>query len=201
EYFMVIDAILGILIVWGFYTGFTRGIIKTVFTIISYAFGVMAVIKFGRPATNFLREAFNSNEPLMFIPGYLLAFFLTMLLIRLIARTLEGFLQTANINIINQVAGGILFAVLNAFIYSAILWFLVQSSIVSTQATAESRSYVYLEKLPGQVRNTWEKLAPTFKQFWEKSLEDMDRLKEKMEVERTESEPVIRDIEEPSNGE
>jgi membrane protein required for colicin V production len=55
---MVIDAILGILVLWGFYIGFSRGIIKTVFTVISYAFGVMAVIKFGKPATNFFKTSF-----------------------------------------------------------------------------------------------------------------------------------------------
>ena len=191
---MVIDAILAIVAAWGFYIGFSRGIIKTVFTVVSYAFGVMAVIKFGRPATNFLKETFNSNEAYMFIPGYLLAFFLTMLVIRLIGRSLEGLLETAQINIINQVAGGVLFASLNVLVYSVLLWFGVNSHIVSQEAVGGSQSYVYLEKFPGKMRQVWDTVAPSFKQFWDNSVEDMDRIKEKMEVKRTESEPVIRDF-------
>ena len=193
---MVIDAILGILVLWGFYIGFSRGIIKTVFTVISYAFGVMAVIKFGKPATNFLKQAFNTDEAYMFIAGYLLAFFLTIIIIRLIAQSLEGLLKTANINVINQVAGGILFASLNVLIYSALIWFGTQSHLISDKSIEESKTYVYLEQFPAKMRHFWDVVSPTFKQFWDHSAEEMDRWKDKLDTERTESEPVIRDLDE-----
>lgn len=191
---MVIDAILAIIAIWGFYIGFSRGIIKTFFTVVSYAFGVMAIIKFGRPATNFLKEIFNTDEAYMFIAGYLLAFFLTMLIIRLIGRSLEGILETAQINIVNQVAGGALFAALNVFIYSVILTFGYNAKVVTQEAVDKSSTYVYLEKFPEKVYRAWDTVSPTFKQFWDNSVEDMDRLKEKMDVKRTDSEPVIRDF-------
>ncbi len=190
----MIDAILGIIVVWGFYIGFSRGIIKTVFTIISYAFGFMAVIKFGQPATNFLKEIFDTNEALMFIPGYLLAFFLTMLIIRLIARSLEGILETAQINIINQIAGGVLFAGLNTLIFSVLLMFGLNAGIVEESTVDKSYTYPYVKEFPGKVKDVWQAVAPSFKEFWDKSVEDMDRLREKMDVERSKSEPVIRDL-------
>lgn len=191
---MVIDAILAIVAVWGFYMGFSRGIIKTVFTIISLLFGFMAAVRFGPAATRFLEDIFDSNEPLMFIAGFLLAFFLTMMIIRLLASGLEGLLKTANINVINQVAGGILFGALNILIFSVLVWFGRQSHLVTDETVNSSFSYVYLEKFPGKMRGVYESVKPSFMEFWDESVKFMDRMEEKMEVERTESEPVIRDL-------
>jgi membrane protein required for colicin V production len=195
---MVIDAILAIVAIWGFYMGFSRGIIKTVFTIISLLFGFMAAVRFGPAATRFLEDIFNSNEPLMFIAGFLLAFFLTMIIIRLIASGLEELLKTANINVINQVAGGILFGALNILIFSVLVWFGRRSHIVTDETISKSFSYTYLEKFPGKMRGLYDTLKPSFMEFWDESVKFMDRMEEKMEMERTESEPVIRDISDDS---
>lgn len=195
---MVIDAILGILIIWGFYIGFSKGIIQTVFTLVSYGLGALAVVNFGEPATNFLKDVFNTNEGYMFIAGYILAFFLTMIIVRLIAQSLEGLLKSANINIINQVAGGILFAGLNVLVYSTLLWFGTQSHLVTEDSTKDSKSFVYLEQFPNKVRGVWDTVGPKFKQFMDFSAEEMERWGDRLNTERTESDPVIRDLEDDS---
>jgi hypothetical protein len=46
------------------------------------------------------------------------------------------------------------------------------------------------------MRHFWDVVSPTFKQFWDHSAEEMDRWKDKLDTERTESEPVIRDLDE-----
>ena len=103
---MVIDIIFFFMAIFGFYMGFTRGIIKTVFTVLSLLFGVVAAIKFGPSLTRFLESAFDYSNPLMFFAGLILAFMLTLILIRTLASGLEGVLQSANINIINKVGRG-----------------------------------------------------------------------------------------------
>lgn len=189
---MAIDAIFLILAGWGFFIGFSRGIIKTVFTFFSVVFGIMAAMKFGPAATRFLETAFGASSAWLFFAGTLLAFVLTMVIIRMIANFLEGILETANINIVNKFMGGMLFMALLTLMYSIILWVGEQAHVVTPKTTATSMTYPYLEAFPGQMRKVYDVASPSFKQFWDEAVEAMDKMQET--VERTESDPAIYDI-------
>ncbi|MEN0005331.1 MAG: CvpA family protein [Bacteroidota bacterium] len=190
---MVIDIIFAIVAGYGFYLGFSKGIIQTIFTILSVTFGLMAGFKFGPQMTKFLETSFNTEHALMFIAGFLLSFVLTMMFIRLFARGIEGLLQTANINIINQVAGGFLLAGMMILLFSMILWFGDKSHLIDKATKDESISYTYLEEFPSQVWYVGEQVKPIFEEFWDHSVDFMDKL-EQGGLERAESEPNIYDL-------
>ncbi|MBI5914049.1 MAG: CvpA family protein, partial [Bacteroidetes bacterium] len=145
---MIIDILFLIVGGWGFYQGYSRGIIKTVFTVFSIIFGLMAAFKFAPAATRFLETAFHSTSPLTFVAGFLLAFVLTMLLIRMTAQFFEKMLRSANINVINQFAGGVLLGSLYTLIYSLLLWFGDKSHIVTAENSAGSITYQHLRAFP-----------------------------------------------------
>ncbi len=174
---MVIDIIFLIIAAYGFWLGFSRGIIKTIFTLISYFFGLIAAFKFSPSATQLLESLF-SPHPLMFIAGFLLSFLLTMVIIRMLAKGLESILESVNINIINQVAGGALLAAVLVLVYSIILWFGNASHLISTQSKSESRTYAYLEQYPEQVWKVGVLLWPTIENFWHYSVDFMDDLQQ-----------------------
>lgn len=178
---------------YGFYLGFSKGIIKTVFTVLSIMFGLTAAFKFAPATTDFLESAFNNNNPLMLIAGFMLSFVVVMVLIRMIARGLEGMLKTANINIINQLAGGVLLGGVLILLYSVILWFGNQATLINDEAKRRSMTYEYLEKFPTQAKGIAYKMQPIFQEFWNQSLDMMDRLEEMKPVQE-ESQPNIYDI-------
>ena len=191
---MVIDIIFVIAAGYGFYLGFSRGIIQTVFTILSFLFGLVAAFKFAPAATNFLETAFNSDSALMFVAGFLLSFVLTMVIIRFFAKAIEGFLKTANINVVNQFAGGVLLGGVMILIYSVLLWFADQSHMIDYASKQQSFTYDYLEHFPGRVWTAYEFMEPSFKQFWDDSVDFMDKVRE-MGMERSEGDANIFDIE------
>ena len=189
---MAIDIIFVITMLYGFYLGFSKGIIKTVFTFLSILLGLTAAFKFTDGMTDFLVTTFNNNNPLMYVAGFLLSFVLVMVFIRMIARGLEGMMEATNINILNQLAGGVLLSGILILLYSVILWFGDQATLINQEAKNKSMTYVYLEKFPSQAKNIAYKVQPVFKNFWDQSLDMMDRLEE-MKV-REETEPNIYDI-------
>ena len=193
---MVIDIIFAIIAAYGFYLGFSKGIIRTIFTILSVAFGLMAAFKFGPATTNLLETTFNNNHPLMFIAGFLLSFVGTMFLIRLFAKGLEGILEKANINIVNQIAGGLLLSSIAILLYSFVFMFAKSSHLIDQEVKDQSLTYDYLEHFPEQVWAVGRQLRPTFEEFWDESVDFMDRLQDMSEknMERSESEQVF-DIE------
>lgn len=180
--------------------GFSRGIIKTIFTLLSIALGIMAAIRFAPAMTNFLKDIFNEHSPLMFIAGLLLSFTITMLFIRLLARGLEGMLQTANINIINQVAGGALVGATSILVYSVLLNFIVMSSSQGeAEMTEGSSTYVYLKEYPAVVWNVAGELREPVQKFWSYAIDMMDQVETL--TERADSENYFYDIEEDKSDE
>lgn len=179
---------------YGFFMGFYQGVIRTVFTILSYVFGFLAAFKLAPAATQFLETASGTEHPLMFVAGFLVAFFGTMLLIRFLSRALSEGMEAANVNIINQMAGGALLAAIMTLVYSLVLWFLVEAHIVTEEHTRNSITYPLLESYPAQVWSVAKAIQPTLAEFWDHSIEFMDRVEE-LSIEQTESEPNVYDIE------
>ena len=190
---MIIDGFLLIIAGWGFYQGFSRGIIKTVFTVFSFVFGLMVAFKLSPAATRFIDSLFKSDNPINFVIGFILAFFLTMIIIRTIAKYLEKALESANINIINQVLGGVLLASLYTLIFTLFVWFADKSHIINDDVRTSSRTYPYLKEFPGKMKNVYEFIKPSFQEFWQESVKFLDRMEEKS-MEETESAPTIFDI-------
>ncbi|MCB0580765.1 MAG: CvpA family protein [Phaeodactylibacter sp.] len=193
---MAIDLIFVVLAAWGFYLGFSRGIIKTIFTILSVVFGLMMAFRFGPEITNVLESLFTEN-PLMFLAGFLLTFVGTMFLIRLFANFLEGALESANINFINQIVGGFFLSALMVLVFSMLVVFSDRAHLIGPATKAESVTLVYLEQYPQRVWALSRKAVPIFEDFWEHSIEFMDGL-ENMTFERRESTPEFYDIPENS---
>lgn len=181
---MVIDIILVIVAVYGFYVGYSRGIIKTIFAVLSIAVGVIAALRFTPSVTNFLKDFFGETSPLMFVAGIILTFAGTMMFLRLIGRGFEGLLETANVNVINQTLGGLFMAAVLVFLYSTILWFVLKASFRNIdEITAESQTYPFLQDYPQMVYKFGGKLKPLALDFWDYTLEVMDQVQEATEKE------------------
>jgi uncharacterized membrane protein required for colicin V production len=172
---MAIDIILVVVAVYGFYVGYSRGIIKTIFSVLSIAIGVLAALRFTPTVTTFLKQLFNQTSPLMFVAGIIATFLLTMALLRLVGKGFEGILETANINVINQVIGGVFMAAVLVFLYSSILWFVLKASFRNAEEiTVESQTYPFLKEYPQTVYSFTGKLKPLVQDFWDYTLKVMD---------------------------
>ncbi|NNE28666.1 MAG: CvpA family protein [Saprospiraceae bacterium] len=173
---MIIDILcLGILAI-GFWMGYSRGIIRTIFGILSIFFGLLIAFKFSPVTTNLLENLFKSSNPLIFLLGFVLTFVAIMLLIRLVAKGLEKFLQKIKLNILNKVAGGILLSMVFGIFFSVLLWFVDQAGVISPRAKADSMTYPILEDVPEASRELAEKVKPLFIEFWNDANEMIEQL-------------------------
>ncbi len=194
----MIDLLFLISAGYGLYIGYGRGIIKTVFNVLSWLFGAIVAFRFSPDMTEVLSTALATENPLMFIPGFLLTFVLTMILIRSVARVFENGLQSANINFINQAAGALLTAAATTLLFSVLLWFGDQAHLIREETKRESITYTYLENYP---KATWKmlgKIKPTLQRFWGRSIDFIDRMADQR-AERENAETTIYDIDDEGN--
>ena len=192
---MIIDILFAIAFGYGFLTGYSKGILETVFKIFGYLIGVVAAIKFALPIQRILEDAFDTNNPAMYIVGLVLSFLVTMMVVRFIANVIENLLEKANINIINQIFGGMLVSGFMVLIYSLLLYFAKASNLIDRETENSSYTYDYLEEFPEKTWAFMSYLKDPILEFWEGSVDFIDKVGEITE-ENTESKENVFDIEE-----
>lgn len=190
---MAIDLLFLIAAGYGFFIGYSRGIVQTIFTALAYLFGLMAAFKFAPIATDILVNLFGNDSALMVLVGFTVTFFITILVIRLISNGIEELLEVAHVNIVNQFAGGILMASFIVLIYSVLVWFADEARLIEEKTKEQSISYEFLKAYPMKAKKVGVAFLPVFQTFWDQSVTLMDKLK-KTGVEKIESDPHIYDI-------
>ena len=170
---------------YGFWQGYSRGIISTVFNLALYVFGFVLAFKMAPTTASILQTMFNSQNPTMFLAGFLVNLLTVMLIVRQAARGIEGALRMAYLNVLNQVAGGVLMGGFLIVVYSVLVWFGTKVQFVNEATIAESKTYNFLEPLPGKAKDFAIRMKPFALDVWGTSMNWMDRLDE-YGIQRTE---------------
>lgn len=183
---MVIDLVLGVLVIIGFIYGYSKGIIKTLFSVLSILLGIIAAMKLSPLTINAMESIFPNSPRLSYILGFLLTFLIVIVIIRFIGNKLESLLKAVKLNFFNKLSGGGITAIFFIILYSFALWFLNEARLITENQKDTSISYYALEPLPAQAREQFETIKPVFREFWDKTIETFDKAKEKgMEVQNS----------------
>ena len=118
-----------------------------------------------------------------------------MMIVRFAANLIENILEKANINIINQVFGGLLVSGFMVLIYSLLLYFAKASHLISNETERSSYTYEYLEEFPDKTWTFMSYLKDPILEFWEGSVDFIDKLGEISE-DNLETKENVFDIEE-----
>jgi len=175
---MTIDIVAALIIAYGFYSGYKKGIISTLFGIVSLIVGIVAALKISPIVINILKGFVPLQDSLVFIIGFVLTFFLVMLLIRFIGSKIESLFKAVNLNVINKLLGGALMGLVFAIMLGYLMFGLEKLSLIGEQTKASSMTYPMLSSLPARSNAMAETLKPVFKGFWDSMIETMDTIKE-----------------------
>ena len=176
---MILDLITGILVVYGFYQGFSNGLIKTVFATLSLIVAIVAALKLSPILIGILQNALSINPAITFVLGFVLTFILIVVIIRFIGKKLEGLMESLHIGGVNKLLGGVMMGLFYALLISIGVFFLDKIELLSDEQKEASFTYPLLEPLPRISQGVGEKLKPVFIEFWDKMIETMDTVKEK----------------------
>jgi membrane protein required for colicin V production len=182
---------------YGFYMGFSQGIINSIFRVISIIIALMAAFKFSPSVTKSLEEGFSMYNPLMFIVGFLVTFFITMWILRLAGSAITEVLEGGHLNIVNQMIGGVVVGLIFSFFYSVIIWFADGAHMLEPRTKETSMSYRFLEPFREGAFVVIGNSKPIFQGF----LTETDRMMDKVEESRqkkTEAKTDIYDIKDPN---
>lgn len=178
---MFLDILTCLLVAFGFYQGFSRGLIKTVFATLSLVIGIVAALKLSPIVIGLLQSAFSINPAVTFVLGFVLTFIVVMALIRFIGNSLEKVVKSIHIGGVDKLLGGLMLSLFYALLVSFGVYFVDKVELISDEVKQASFTYPLLEPMPRAAQGVGEKVRPIFNEFWDKMLLTMDAVKEKGE--------------------
>lgn len=178
---MIIDLMAAVIITYGFYRGYSKGLINTVVDTLSILVGLVIALKFSPILIAYLQNVVNLNPSIEFILGFLIVFFAVILILRFIGERVEDLLKAIRINFINQLAGGALLGFVFAFCIGALLLLLTNLNILTNQATESSTLFEHLISVSRDGGWVFEKFKNLFTDFWDQFMSTVDQVKGRLE--------------------
>ncbi len=178
---MILDLIAALIITYGFYRGFSKGLIDTVVDTLSILVGIVVAMKFSPLLIDYIQEVVNIHEGLEFILGFLIIFFTVMLLLRFIGDRMEGLLKAAKVNFLNQLAGGAVLGFVFSFCIGMLFMLLFNLSIINEAYASESTLFGFLTDLTQDSGWIIDGFKNIFSEFWEKFTTTIESVKTNVE--------------------
>ena len=176
---MLIDILFLVFAGIGFYTGYNKGIVRTVVTAFSLIVAVLAAFRFAPFVADGLMSVFKSTSSSMFLIAFALTFIGVILIIRTVVKMIEKGFQAANINFVNKIAGGLLTGAIATLVLSLFLWFGDNAGLIKENAKQQSLTYNSLEAFPGTVKTFVAKMKPKAKEFYDKTKDALEESRDK----------------------
>jgi membrane protein required for colicin V production len=160
---MIFDILFVIFLGAGFYWGYQKGVIYSVFSLAAYFIGIIGALKFSYIAVKFLHTSLSIGPKAMAIVSFIIMFLLIVILVRIVAWSLEQVLKSFSLNMINQLIGGVIFSVISLYVLCVLIWFLNKWEVFPDHQKMTSHVYPYIANTGPVVVEYSGKIIPMFK--------------------------------------
>jgi membrane protein required for colicin V production len=163
---MFIDIVCLVLLVYAVFKGWRNGLVVAIFSFLAFVIGLAAALKLSTVAAAYIGRHTNISERWLPFLAFAAVFLIVVLLIRLGAKAIEGFLQVAMLGWANRLGGVILYCLLYLFVFSVILFYADQLHLIKPDTMETSVAYPYLHPLGPKIIDAFAYILPWFKNMF-----------------------------------
>lgn len=160
---MFLDIILIIILILAAIKGYQRGLIVGIFSFIAVIVGLAAAIKLSAVAAEYIGQAIKISDKWLPVISFAVVFIGIVLLIRLGANMIQKTVEFSMLGWVNRLGGILLYVAIYAMVYSVVLFYAEQVSLVQQDAIEKSVTYSYIQPLGPKVINGFASVIPVFK--------------------------------------
>lgn len=168
---MIIDIIVAIILILAAIKGFRQGLIVALFSVIAFIVGLAAAMKLSVVVAGYLGKNVNVSEKWLPIISFAVVFLIVVILVRLGAKFIQRTVELAMLGWVNRIGGILLYAALYILIFSILLFYAEQLSLVKPETIKASVTYEYIQPWGPKLMDGLGKIIPVFKGMFE-DLED-----------------------------
>jgi len=146
-----LDLFFGLAIAWGAYSGFSKGLIKELASILGVIIGVFLAKNYYPYLDIKLKPIFESEAGFISILSAILIFLLTIMVFKIIAKFLTKFLKIIALGLLNRIIGSV-FGIFKTVLLLCILVFIFSNinnvtGIIKAEKLSQSFFYSKIEKI------------------------------------------------------
>lgn len=102
-----IDLIIGLLLVYTFYRGFTNGLVLELASLLALVLGIFAAYNYSDIVAIYIKEWVDWSETALLSISFILTFLIVVIVINLLGRIISNIIGMIALGLINKIAGGI----------------------------------------------------------------------------------------------
>lgn len=146
-----LDLFFGLVLAWGAYSGFSKGLIKELASILGVIIGVLLAKNYYPYLDIKLKPIFESEAGFISILSAILIFLLTIMVFKIIAKFLTKFLKIIALGLLNRIIGSV-FGIFKTVMLLCILVFIFSNinnvtGIIKAEKLSQSFFYSKVEKI------------------------------------------------------
>jgi uncharacterized membrane protein required for colicin V production len=193
---MWIDIVFLVVLLYGFWQGWSQGIIGTLLNLAIYAFGLVIAFKMAPVTSAILERLFDSKHPLMFIAGFAANFLLIYIIVNLATKNMEDALHGAYLGMVNRLLGGAAVGAFYVLLFSIMVWFLSQANGIGSETQSQSKTYDFLKEMPKYAKGIAVRFQPLVADSWTDFNRWMDRAQD-FGLEKTDGKGRVYELPKP----
>lgn len=164
---MLIDVVFLIVLVFAVFKGLRNGLIVGLFSFLAVFVGLAAALKLSTFVAAYLGTQTSVSERWLPFLAFAIVFIGVVLLVRLGAKAIEGMLTMVMLGWLNRIGGIFFYAILYAFIFSILLFYISQLNILKPDVKEASVVYPYLQPLGPKMIAALGYITPIFKNMFQ----------------------------------
>ncbi len=122
------DIIIAAVLVWAFYSGYKKGIVHMIISLLAIVIGIYAAIHFSYMVLDYIADFMHKDKSELLIIAYILTFVIVFLLMHFVGKILDKFLDAVALGFMNKIAGGALSVGIRVIVLSLALWMFDQAN-------------------------------------------------------------------------
>jgi len=175
----IVDIIIVIILGLGAYEGFKQGFLMSIVGLVGFVVAIILGFYFLEPMAGWLAEKVREVNLGYPIAGFLVIFFISMILIRVVGWTLKKLINIILLGGIDSAAGGVLGALKAGFFISLFLWFTTEFQMdLPKKWLKSSETLGYIQPMAPAVIANVEPFFPKVGSTRSKLDEFVDKLKD-----------------------
>lgn len=146
-----VDLFFGLVLAWGAYSGFSKGLIKELASILGVIIGVLLAKNYYPYLDIKLKPIFESEAGFISILSAILIFLLTIMVFKIIAKFLTKFLKIIALGLLNRIIGSV-FGIFKTVLLLCVLVFIFSNinnvtGLIKAEKLSQSFFYSKVEKI------------------------------------------------------
>jgi membrane protein required for colicin V production len=164
---VVIDIIIALALIFAIIKGYQQGLIVALFSFLAFIIGIAAAMKLSTLDAGSIGKTVKISDQWLPVISFIVVFLVVVLLIRWGANLIQKTVQFAMLGWLNRLGGILLFCGLYILIFSVIIFYAEQVSLIKPETIDASVSYPYIQPWGPKVIDGFGKIIPLFKDMFQ----------------------------------